>query len=142
MAKQTAPRAASTSGYSGTPLPKKLGLHEGSTLGLDGAPAGFEDVLGRLPEGAKVVRGARAARELTLWFVRTKAELAKGIAKRAPRAEASGLWIAWPKRTSPLARDLREDDVRNAGLAAGLVDFKVCAVDEDWSGLRFAKRKP
>jgi hypothetical protein len=141
MAKQPAARPASTSGYSGTPLPKKLGMKAGTTLGLDGAPEGFEAVLGKLPEGARVVRAERAARQLTLWFVRTKAELARGIGKRVPRAAASGLWIVWPKRTSPLAQDLREDDVRNAGLAAGLVDFKVCAVDPDWSGLRFAQRK-
>ena len=128
-------------GYSGTPLPKKLGIREGTRVALLGAPPGFEDTLGELPHGAIARRGARGAAELTLWFVRSRAELLKGMGKHAPRAEGSGLWIVWAKKTSPLAGDVSESDVRNTALAAGIVDFKICAVDHDWSGLRFAMRK-
>lgn len=105
-------------------------------LGLDGAPDGFEDLLQPWPDGASVVRDAKRARGLKLWFVRTHVELARGIAKRVPRSESSGLWIVWPKLTSALSSGLREDDIRRAALAAGMVDFKVCAFDADWSALR------
>jgi CheY-like chemotaxis protein len=126
-------------GYSGTPLPKKLGIKPGSTVALVGAPEGFETTLGTLPEGAVLVRRA-AANALTIWFVRTRAALEDGIGKMASAGEGGGLWIAWPKRTSALAADVTETHVRGVGLAAGLVDFKVCAIDETWSGLRFSKR--
>ncbi len=128
-------------GYSGTPLPKKLGIKEGTRVALLGAPAGFEDTLGELPHGTIARRDARGAADLTLWFVRSRAELLKGMGKLAPRAEGSGLWIVWAKKTSPLAGDVSESDVRTTALAAGIVDFKICAVDHDWSGLRFALRK-
>ena len=125
-------------GYSGTPLPKKLGIKEGSRVALIGAPPGFE--LGDLPEGAVVRRGASGAADLTLWFVRSQKELLAGVQKIAPRSAKSGLWIVWAKKTSPLAGDVTETEVRGAGLAAGMVDFKICAVDQDWSGLRFNLR--
>jgi CheY-like chemotaxis protein len=131
--------ASRLAGYSGTPLPKKLGIKPGSTVALVGAPDGFETTLGVQPEGAVLVRRA-SADSLTIWFVRTRAALEGGIAKMAPAGEGGGLWIAWPKRTSALAADVTETDVREVGLAAGLVDFKVCAIDETWSGLRFSKR--
>jgi hypothetical protein len=128
-------------GYSGTPLPKKLGVKEGSVIALIGAPDGFERTLGKLPVGATVTCSPRARATLTLWFVSRRAELERRIAAMAPRAAGSGLWIVWPKRTSPLAGDINENDVRKTALALGLVDFKVCAVDADWSGLRFATAK-
>jgi len=131
---------AATAGYSGTPLPRKLGIKEGTRVALIGAPPGFEAVLGALPPGAVARRGLRGAAALTLWFVRSRVELARGIAAMVPRGEASGLWICWAKRTSPLAGDVGEADVRDTALAHGLVDFKVCAVDADWSGLRFNRR--
>lgn len=133
--------AAAAAGYSGTPLPKKLGIKEGTRVALLGAPPGFERTLGALPDGARLTRSPRAAADLSIWFVRSVAELERGIVKRAARCDTGGLWIAWPKQTSPLASDVRENAVRDAGLAHGIVDFKVCAVDANWSGLRFARRK-
>ena len=138
MAKRSKP-----AGYSGTPLPKKLGIHPSWTVALVGAPAGFEELLVDVPEGARLVRRPRGKPEMVLWFVGSKAELAKGIRRTAGSfAERSGLWIAWPKKASGIATDLSEDLVRAAGLGAGLVDFKVCAIDATWSGLRFARRNP
>jgi len=127
-----------TAGYSGTPLPKKLGIKEGTRVALLGAPASFS--LGDLPAGAVARRGARSKADLSLWFVRSHAELLRGVHAMKPRSSGSGLWIVWAKKSSPLASDVTENDVRNAALAAGMVDFKVCAVDEDWSGLRFNLR--
>lgn len=138
----TAP-ASVLAGYSCTPLPKKLGIKPGSRVALDGAPRGFETVLGELPAGASLQRrSTRNLPDLTLWFVRSRAELRRGIRGKVARGAGGGLWILWPKQTSTLAGDLRETDVREIGLAAGLVDFKVCAVDATWSGLRFSRRKP
>jgi hypothetical protein len=129
-------------GYSGTPLPKKLGIKEGSTVALIGAPAGFEKVLGDLPAGARVVRRAPARADLTLWFPATRRELTRDVRRRGLAAtERGGLWIAWPKKASGVATDLTEAVVRAAGLGNGLVDFKICAIDATWSGLRFARRR-
>jgi len=128
-------------GYSGTPLPKKLGVREGSVVLLVGAPKGFEETLGALPEGAVVRRRAATRADVTLWFTRSVGELQLGVKGMIPRAEKGGLWIIWPKKTSGVASDLSETEVRRIGLAAGLVDYKVCAVDATWSGLKFSKVK-
>jgi hypothetical protein len=131
-----------SAGYSGTPLPKKLGIGPGKRVGLDGAPPGFEATLGSLPEGAHLARGLRGSPEVALVFVRSNADLAARFpAAAAAVGDGARLWVVWPKKTSPLARDVSEDSVRACGLAEGWVDYKVCAVDADWSGLCFAKRK-
>ena len=137
------PRAAAppTAGSSGTPLPKKLGVKPGSRLVLFGAPTGFETTLGALPEGARLRRGGSAAADLAVWFVRSRAGLLRGIEGRAGAIPPGGLWIAWRKRSSGVASDVGEADVRAAGLAAGLVDYKICAVDHAWSGLKFQTRR-
>jgi hypothetical protein len=129
-------------GYSGTPLPKKLGIAAGARVALEGAPEGFESLLGQLPAGVRVQRGLRGAPRVALVFVRGAADLPRRF-ERAANAVAEGakLWIVWPKRTSSLASDVNENAVRDHGLAHGWVDYKVCAVDETWSGLCFAKRK-
>jgi len=128
-------------GYAGTPLAKKLGVKPGSVLALVGAPLGFEDALDELPEGARVRRGARGRCDVLVWFVKTRAELERGVAKRlAPPADTGGLWIAWPKRSSPLASDLTQPVVREVAMDAGLVDYKVAKLDDTWSGLRFSLR--
>ena len=127
-------------GYSGAPLAKKLGIRAGSRVLLVDAPPGFEDLVGDLPQGARLVRRSAAPPQLTLLFVRSARGLETGLARVIPAA-AEGLWIIWPKKGSALASDVSERDVRAAGLAAGLVDFKVCAVDETWSGLRFARAR-
>ena len=130
-------------GYSGTPLAKKLGIKPGMVVGLIGDPPGFADVLGKLPEGARLSAGARARGGLLIWFVRRERELAAGIVRIAGLANESPLWIAWSKKTArPVpASGPDENAVRNAGLAVGLVDYKVCAIDETWSGLLFARRR-
>lgn len=135
------PGSADSAGYSGTPLPKKLGIKPDSVVALLGAPRNFADRLGPLPDGARVRNGGRGASGLVVWFVRSRKELERNIAGIRDRSWTDGLWIAWAKQSSPLATDVTETHVRAAGLAAGLVDYKVCAIDADWSGLKFARRK-
>jgi CheY-like chemotaxis protein len=128
--------------YGAKPLAGKLGWKPGATLALVDAPAGFERVLGAIPEGARLVRGLRGTPELALWFVRSEKELAKAL-PRWKKAVAAGtrLWVGWPKKGSSVARDLSGERVRTAPHALGLVDFKICALDADWSGICFALRK-
>jgi hypothetical protein len=134
---------SNSGGYSGTPLPKKLGVRPGAIVGLVGAPRDFDKTLGSLPAGAKVKRNPKSACELLLWFVTRRADLTRNM--RATSAlinrDRGGLWIIWPKQSSGITSDLKESVVRDAGLASGLVDYKVCAVDATWSGLKFARRK-
>lgn len=132
--------ASALAGYSGTPLPKKLGIKPDAVVLLVGAPAGFETTLGALPPGAKVTRRARTA-DLTLWFAITRRALERDVAELVTRAAQGGLWIVWPKKTSGMQSDLGETEVRAIGLAHGLVDYKICAVDATWSGLKFTVRK-
>ena len=130
-------------GYSGTPLAKKLCIKPGMTVGLIGAPRDFADILGELPAGARLCAGIRGRAGLLIWFVRREKELAADVARVARAANESPLWIAWRKKTaqpSP-ASGPDENAVRSAGLSAGLVDYKVCAIDETWSGLLFARRR-
>ena len=129
-------------GYSGTPLPKKLGIKEGSVVALAGAPKGFEKTLGRLPDGVTIRRQVRGRCDRVVWFVKSRKDLERGV-ERMGRAlsEKGGLWIAWPKKASGVATDLTQSDVRRIGLASGLVDYKICAIDATWSGLLFARRK-
>jgi CheY-like chemotaxis protein len=128
-------------GYSGSPLVKKLGIRSGSVV-LAGAPADFERSLVGLPEGVRLTRRLCAPASTILLFVRSQAELSKRF-PAAARALADGgkLWLIWPKKTSRLAGDLGEAEVRAFGLAHKFVDYKICAVDENWSGLLFARRK-
>lgn len=142
--------ASTMAGYGGTPLPKKLGIKEGSVVGLVGAPDGFETTLGDLPRGAVIVRlsprgtagGSLDPRpDVTLWFTTRRADLESRIAGMCSLAEKGGLWIIWPKKASGVVSDVSQAVVRQTALGAGLVDFKVCAVDATWSGLRFTIRK-
>jgi hypothetical protein len=128
-------------GYSGTPLPRKLGVKPGTVVALAGAaPDGFEATLGPLPDGGIVRRRTWGGPALTVWFVRSRAQLDRGLPRMLARAAGGNLWIAWPKKASGVATDLSEAVVRTTGLAAGLVDFKICALDATWSGLRFTRR--
>lgn len=127
--------------YAGVPLARKLGVKPDMTVRLVDAPDGFEDRLTDLPAGTRLIRSTVAPAGLTLWFVKCVAAYAKGLRAATIWAEHGGLWVVWPKQTSPLAEDLTQDNVRRLGLEAGLVDYKICAVDADWSGLRFAPRK-
>jgi hypothetical protein len=135
-------------GYSGTPLVKKLGIKPDSLVALLGAPSDFERQLTGLPDGVRFSTRAAGAPELVIWFATSRrhldgraADVARlVVAGRAGRA-GGGLWIAWPKKASGVTTDLTEDIVRRAGLAHGLVDYKVCAIDATWSGLKFARRR-
>jgi hypothetical protein len=133
--------SANPVGYSGTPLPRKLGIKPEARLGLVGAPAGFDEVLGELPPGVSVRRRVQGHFDVIVAFSSQRSELERRLpALKAALDQAGGLWMAWPKRSSGVATDLGEGIVRELGLAIGLVDNKVCAIDETWSGLRFVYR--
>lgn len=130
-------------GYSGTPLPRKLGIKEGHRVGAVRAPSHLATLLEPLPAGARLTRMRAGSRpyDVLLLFAHTKAELADRLDAAYHALDVDGgLWICWPKKSSPLHRGLVDGDVRTMGLEVGLVDNKVCAVDEDWSGLRFVFR--
>ena len=128
-----------TAGYSGTPLARKLGIKPGHRVLLLGAPEGF--TLPELPEGVKVATRAGGVADVIVAFQHRRAELAKRMPVLRERMDpAAGLWIAWPKRASKVATDLTEDVVRELALANTLVDNKVCAIDDVWSGLRLVIR--
>jgi hypothetical protein len=127
-------------GYSGTPLVKKLGIKPASSLVLIAAPPNFQRQLAGLPFDVKVTTRATGEPDLVVWFVTTKRVLDDRVGTIGALMQ-SGLWIAWPKKASGMTTDLTEDVVRAAGLAHGLVDYKVCAIDDTWSGLKFARRK-
>lgn len=128
-------------GYSGTPLPKKLGIKPDSIVALVNAPPDFEVTLGTLPEGAVLRPSGRGRRNLTICFVRSRRELSRRIDTLVRVSEQGKVWIAWPKKTSGVETDLTQKDVRKTALESGLVDFKICAIDEIWSGLCFAPRR-
>jgi hypothetical protein len=120
--------------YSATPLPKKLGITEGSRVALVGAPKGFGARVG-------VERNARGAADVIVLFTTRRADLVRRFASLAARLEPTGgLWVAWPKKSAKVASDLSFEDVQRVGLEAGLVDNKSCAVDDTWQGLRFVIR--
>jgi len=128
-------------GYSGTPLPKKLGIKLDSVVVLAGAPADFEETLGVVPDGVTFRRQVRGKSDLIIWFARTCRDLEGRIERFAAMTGKGGMWIAWPKHASGVKTDLTQAIVRKTGLANGLVDYKICAIDETWSGLKFARRK-
>jgi hypothetical protein len=138
-----AARGDGMAGYSGTPLPKKLGIKPKHRVTLVNAPPWFPDILHPLPEGVAVftdLRG-RGPFDVILFFVDDLASLRAKFARIAKRlSRAGGLWVAWPKQASGVPTDVTENVARTVGLAAGLVDNKVCAIDETWSGLRFVYR--
>ena len=126
-------------GYSGTPLPKKLGISAGARLRFVAAPDEFATALGPLPVGVRFA--ARGPADVVVFFTERRAELDRRFSRLARGLDpAGGLWVAWPKKASGVPTDLDENVVREIGLAAGLVDNKVCAIDDTWSGLRFVVR--
>ena len=133
--------ASNLAGYSGTPLPKKLGIKPGSVVALGGAPAEFEQTLGALPDGVRIRRGLRGAFDLLLWFPKSRADLQRRVEQMRDRIGRDGLWIIWPKKASGVTTDLTQTVVRQTGLATGLVDYKVAAIDATYTGLKFALRK-
>ncbi len=127
--------------YANTKLPKKLGIKPHSVVALVNAPKDFEKTLGKLPEGVTVRRQARGRSDLTIWFAKSLKDLKSRIRQMGARADRGGLWIVWPKKTSGVASDLSQVIVRQTGLASGLVDYKVCSIDDTWTGLKFSCRK-
>ena len=132
-------RSMPLAGYSGTPLVKKLGIKPGMTVAVIGSPRGFRDELVGLPDDVRLTMTTSKPADLVIWFVPDRKSLHGGLA-HALRAMTTGLWIAWPKKASKLHKDVTENDVRETGLANGIVDYKVCAINETWSGLKFARR--
>lgn len=128
-------------GYSGTPLPKKLGLKEGARIALINAPKDFQLHLGELPQNAEIVRRVTKPLDIILLFVLTERALLREFHKLPGKLASNGMiWVAWPKKSSGVATDLSFERVQGIGLDAGLVDVKICAVDEVWSGLKFVFR--
>jgi hypothetical protein len=126
-----------SAGYSGTPLATKLGLKEGSSAALVGAPAGFEATLAPVPDGCTVSRRLGRSLDLVMIFVTRRADLERDWGGVTSALTPAGmLWVAWPKKASKVPTDMSEDVVRAVALPQGWVDTKVCAVDEVWSGLR------
>lgn len=128
-------------GYSGTPLAKKLGLKEGQRVALYGAPPDFRDTLRPLPARIQWQTDLRAPIDCVVLFAPVAATLDVALRPAAAALRPAGmLWVAWPKKAAKVPTDLTEDRVRAQGLGAGLVDVKVCAITELWSGLKFVRR--
>jgi hypothetical protein len=127
-------------GYSGTPLAKKLGIKADQRIAFANAPESVPGILGVLPDGVEIrlsLKGSRSF-DLIVFFTRSRSELQLRFERLVKRIKDHGsVWIAWPKRSSGVETNLSENDIREMGLAVGLVDNKVCAIDETWSGLRF-----
>jgi hypothetical protein len=129
----------SSFGYSETPLVQKLGIKPGARFHFVGAPDRLPDLLGPLPVGA--TPASRGKLDFSLLFVKKLADLSRNFPRLRDRLESNGmLWVSWPKKTSGVPTDLTENVVRDFGLANGLVDVKVCAIDDTWSGLKFVRR--
>jgi hypothetical protein len=117
----------------------KLGIKPGARLQLVSEPDGFAGLLGPLPDESRV--SVRGVLDFAMLFVKSQSDLRKRFARLRDRLESNGmLWVAWPKKTSGVETDLTEGIVREFGLESGLVDVKVCAVDDTWSGLKFVRR--
>lgn len=128
-------------GYSGTPLAIKLGIKANLVVALINAPEGFEKTLGELPRGVTLIKRNSGRPDLTIWFSKWRTDLKNNIARMRTLSEKGGLWIVWPKKASQMPSDLSQAIIRKTGLAAGLVDYKVCAIDTTWAGLLFTRRR-
>ena len=133
--------ASSFAGYAGAPLVKKLGIRPHMRVALLDPPPGFEQNLPGLPEGVSWVSQKGTPCDLVIWFVSSQTALVEGLPQVQPGVGKAGLWVVWPKKSSGVASDLTQVIVRRTGLASGLVDYKVSAIDAIWTGLRFAVRK-
>jgi len=128
-------------GYSGTPLPQKLGIKENFRIAFIGLPASVNAELNKALKSCHIVKDGRGPLDFAMIFVKTQTELKKQFSDVSKQLAPAGmLWVSWPKKTSGVATDLDENKIRKIGLDQGLVDVKVCAVDEIWSGLKFVIR--
>jgi hypothetical protein len=132
-----------TVGYSGTPLQRKLGIKPGMSIALLNAPPDIDTVLGELPDGVTTSRRLIGHRDLVLIFITRQVDLASRLASLTAAIAPNGMiWVAWPKRASKIDTDMTEDVIRDIVLpSSGLVDVKVCAIDQVWSGLKLVIRK-
>jgi CheY-like chemotaxis protein len=129
-------------GYADAPLVKKLSIKADCEVALIGAPKEFIKLLDGLPKGVNFTSRLNAKSDPVIWFVKNLKRYQERIEEISQKlAENSGLWVAWPKKTSGISSDLSQNVVRQVGLKAGLVDYKICSIDETWSGLKFRKRK-
>jgi len=129
-------------GYSGTPLPQKLGIKAGTRVSVINAPKNYRMLLGKLPEDVEFANRPGAAAPFVHLFVTRRAELAKRLPPlRKQLADDGTLWVSWPKKSARVPTDVTEDVIRAVALPLGLVDVKVCAVDEIWSGLKLVIRR-
>jgi len=129
-------------GYSGTPLAKKLGIDIGSRIFLSDAPKDYLKLVAPLPEGVRVVRKIDGETDIVHIFSAERARLAAALRATLKRIKPDGtIWVSWPKKSSKVPTDITEDTIREVALPMGLVDVKVCAVDEVWSGLKLVVRK-
>jgi hypothetical protein len=129
-------------GYSGTPLAKKLGIKAGHEIFLSGAPDHYLKLVAPLPEGVRFVARVGGDTDIVHLFATRKALLAKSLRTALTRLKPDGaIWVSWPKKSSRQPTDITEDTIREMALPLGLVDIKVCAVDDTWSGLKLVIRK-
>jgi hypothetical protein len=135
------PRKSYMQQYEGSSLVKKLGFQPNMRAALLGAPDGFEEQLGELPEGVELETRMSPQTKMAIWFVRSLRELADTDYLSARLPGGASVWIVYPKQTSRFKVDFTQNDVRGLGLAAGLVDYKICAVDSDWTGLKFTRKR-
>jgi len=129
-------------GYSGTPLAQKLGIKEGCKIHLSDAPANYLKLVSPLPPGVKVVRSISSDTDIVHLFSMSRSQLAKALRAALAKLKQDGtIWVSWPKKASKVPTDITEDTIREVALPLGLVDIKVCAVDEVWSGLKLVIRR-
>jgi len=125
------------SGYSDTPLVKKLGIKEGFKISIINNPEDYFSLLTGLPDQIEIINDRKSKKDLIHFFVKKEAELLENILSLKSQVKSNGMiWISWPKKSSKVATDITEDVIRNIALVNGLVDIKVCAIDEVWSGLK------
>jgi len=130
-----------SAGYSGKPLLQKLGIKRGDVLAFLNAPDDYGNLLGKLPDGTIVTRGLKGKLDFIQVFATEKANLERELPRLEARLKQGGMiWVSWPKAASRLQTDLSDAVVREVGLKNGLVDVKVCAVDDSWSALKFVRR--
>ena len=122
-------------------MPKKLGIKPGFVVALIGAPENFDDTLGALPDDVTLRRQARGQADLVIFFSKKRADFERRLLRLSELTENGDIWVAWPKAASGVKTDLTPQVVRDFGLASGLVDYKICAIDATWSALRFTRRK-
>jgi len=129
-------------GYSGTPLAKKLGIKAGANVCLSHAPKHYGGLVAPLPDGVRLVGRVSETTDLTHIFVTRRKDLERGLKStlKSMRTNAA-IWVSWPKKSAGVPTDITEDTIREVALPMGLVDIKVCAVDEVWSGLKFVIRR-